>query len=899
MTGTGAVSSLPAGTVTFLFTDIEGSTRLLAEVGDVAYSVILDTERSLVVGAAETESGVAFGSEGDAHFIAFSSAPAAIRAAVAAQRALSANPWPATPVRVRMGIHTGAARVVGADYVGLEVHRAARVAAAGHGGQVLVTDATRALAAGLDGIRLSDLGEHRLKDLARPERLFQVEASGLDARFPALRTLDATPNNLPPQMTSFVSRTELATVAELLSHTRLLTLTGPGGTGKTRLSLALAGDCTDRFPDGTWFVPLAAVTDPDLIASAIAASVGLLAPGQPPIDRVRNHLRDRTALLVLDNFEQVVAGAPLVGDLLRSAPQLTVIASSRAPLRITGEQEFPVPPLSLPAPGVEDVDELMASEAVRLFVERAMAVRPDFRLTAENGSPVAEIVRRLDGLPLAIELAAARIRLLSPAAMAQRLGDRLGLLTAGGRDLPERQRTLRGAIDWSHDLLDANDRRLFARLGVFAGGGPLELAGTVCGIDGDPAPLDVDGGLERLAEQSLIRIEDDAHGDVRFAMLETIREYALDKLEDLGETRVVRDRHADAFLRFLEDTASGGTGSADHGRRLDRLEDEHDNLRSAFEHLVRDDETAKASELAFGAWRFWQMRGHLIEGRARLDAVLAMPGWTEEPSLPRLRALEAAGGLAYWAGDTPSTSAFYGDAVILARALGDESELANALYNRFFARRPATGVDDWIESLAEDRSLLDEALEIWTRLGDERGVARAFWGLAEHAAYAGHYRDAETSATRALEIFERLDDRFWIAWGRFTRAFGRALDGRVPDAAADLAVALSEFHESRDVSGAVLALTAISTVLLIAGRTEDGYAVGAAARRAVAETGIHIAALWPRSETPMADPDTTDPVLRAAAARGAAWSRPEAVAAGLRLTGELAAEGDRDRSVPG
>ena len=583
--------SLPEGVVTFLFTDIEGSTRLLTDIGDAAYSSALQVHRSLVEAAAADEGGVIVSYEGDAVFAAFASAAGAIRAAVQSQRAIATQAWDGGDVRVRMGIHTGEAQVIGHDYVGIEVHRAARVGAAAHGGQVIVTDATRTLAGELaDGIGLRDLGEHRLKDFARPERLYQVDASGLEATFPALKTLDLTPNNLPPQLTTFVGRAEVDGAVALLDRTRLLTLTGPGGTGKTRLSIALAGDCVDRYPDGTWFVPLASVSDPDLVASAIAASIGLLAPQRPPIDRVKDHLRDRTALLVLDNFEQVVAGAPVVADLLRSAPRLTVIVSSRAPLRVSGEQEFPVPPLALAPPDVTDPDALIAFEAVRLFVERAMAVRPDFALTAENGRHVAEIVRRLDGLPLAIELAAARIRLLSPAAMAQRLGDRLGLLSSGGRDLPERQRTLRGAIDWSHDLLDPEDQRLFARLGVFAGGAPIETTESVCGIPGDTASLDVVGGLERLAEQSLVRIGDDLHGDVRFTMLETIREYALDKLGERGETDALRDRHADAFLAFASapppTSADTTVAAAAQARRLDLLEDEHDNLRAALEYLT-------------------------------------------------------------------------------------------------------------------------------------------------------------------------------------------------------------------------------------------------------------------------------------------------------------------------
>jgi predicted ATPase/class 3 adenylate cyclase len=884
------MTRLPAGTVTFLFTDIEGSTRLASELGDQAYGSVLDQERLLVVNAAEREGGVAFGSEGDAHFVAFDTAGAAIRAAVEAQRALARHSWPAGQVRVRMGIHTGAVRVVGDDYVGLEVHRVARVAAAGHGGQVLVTDATRAIAGDLPaGVELLDLGEHRLKDLARPERLFQVSADGLEREFPPLRTLDVTPNNLPSQVTTFVGRGEVEVGATLLQSTRLLTLTGPGGTGKTRLSLAIASSAMEQFPDGAWFVPLAPITDPDLIASTIAAAIGLLAPGQPPAERVRTYLRDRAALLVLDNFEQVVTGSPVVADLLLACPDLKVVATSRAPLRITGEQELPVPPLTVPDPSVDDIDQLTHYEAVRLFIERASAVRPDFSLTPANAAAVAEIVRRLDGLPLAIELAAARVRLLSPVAMAQRLGDRLGLLTAGGRDLPERQRTLRGAIDWSHDLLEPEDQCLFARLGVFAGGGPIELATEVCRLESDRAQLEVEPGLERLAEQSLIHIESDGHGDTRFSLLETIREYALDKLGERIETRVLQDRHADAYLAIVRDAAAGGPGSADQGQRLDRLEKDHDNLRAAFDHLVASGDTDRASELAFQAWRFWQMRGHLVEARGRLDRLLAMPEWPAEASVARLRALEAAGGLAYWAGDRTAASRLYGEAVEQARGLGDDGQLANALYNQFFARRPSDSIDDWARQLGEDPALLEEALDIWTRMGDEVGVAKALWGIAEHNAYAGDYAASENAATRALDVFERIGDRFWIAWGRFTRAFGRLLDGRVSDAAVDIEVALRAFHERRDVSGEVLVFTAISSMLLLAGRIEDGYAVGAAGRRTIAETGIHLATLYPSGSVPMADPDTTVPELRVAADRGATWSRDRAVDESLRLATELAA----------
>ncbi len=883
--------SLPSGTVTFLFTDIEGSTRRVAAVGDQAYGELLAAETGLVLGAVRAEGGVPFGSEGDAHFAAFASAAAGVRAAVAAQRAIAAHPWPDEPLRVRMGLHSGEAQVVGDDYLGFEVHRAARVASTAHGGQVVVSEATRLLAGEPgEGIAFRDLGEHRLKDLARPERVYQVEAPDLGRDFPALRSLDAVPNNLPPQLTSFVGRAELAAAGSLLDQTRLLTLTGPGGTGKTRLSLALAADCTERYPGGAWFVPLAAVRDPDLVASAIAGSLGVLAPTGTPLNRVIDHLRDRIALLVLDNFEQVVAGAPVVGEILRAAPKVTVLASSRAPLRVAGEQEFPVPPLALAPDGATDLETIGASEAVQLFVERAQAVRPDFRLTADNAPHVAEIVRRLDGLPLAIELAAARVRLLSPAAMAQRLEDRLGLLAGGGRDLPERQRTLRGAIDWSYDLLGDEDRRLFARLGVFAGGGELDTVESVCMLPGDAPPLDVVSGLEHLAEQSLVRIEVDDHGDVRFAMLETIREYALDRLDEAGELTGLRARHAGAYLAIVQSSSGEGQGTRDRATWLDTVSDDHDNVRAALDWYVETGDHGGAADLLHAVWRFWQMRSHLAEGRSRADTVLAMPGWDAAPPGARLHALEAAGGLAYWAGDMNRANLHYAAAVGEARRLGDDREIANALYNNFFATRPGVGMDGWIASLAyEGKPLIDEALEIWTRLGDEEGIAKGYWGLAEHHAYRQEYAETESYTTQALEIFEREGNPFWIAWTHFTRGFGRAASGRLPEACEDMGAALRDFQATRDVSGVALLLAAMSSILLLAGRRADGHAIGGAARLAIAQTGLHLAALWPGETFPMPDYQSADPAAAEALAEGETWSREEAVARALAAADAIAA----------
>src|SRR5437764_406183 len=525
---------LPAGTLTFLFTDIEGSTKLQTELGTDRYQDVLETHTRILRDAFK-DGGVEIRVEGDALFVVFPVAAKAVRATAAAQRALAATSFPhGATVRVRMGMHTGEGRPAtldaGADYVGIDVNRAARVAAAGHGGQVLITDATATLTrADLgDGLSLRDLGEFRLKDLVNPEHLYQLVISGCTPDFPPLRTLDRTATFLPAQPSSFIGRErEIAEGQRLLEKSRLVTLTGPGGTGKTRLSLRIAEESAAAFGDGTFFVPLAPITDPELVPSTIAQTLGVQVSGsEMPLSRVLDHIKGKRMLLVLDNFEQILPAAPVVGQLLGASPALKVIASSRAPLRIAGEQEFPVPPLDLPDPERLPALEVLAqSDAVRLFVERAMAVRPDFRVTADNAAPIAEIVYRLDGLPLAIELAAARVKVLTPQAMLPKLRQGLDVLASTARDLPERQRTLNGAIAWSWDLLNDSEKRLFGRLAVFVAGAMLP---EIEAVSGDAEVLDV---LSALVEQSLVR-QSEVEGEPRFRMLVTIREYALVRLAE-------------------------------------------------------------------------------------------------------------------------------------------------------------------------------------------------------------------------------------------------------------------------------------------------------------------------------------------------------------------------------
>ena len=490
-------------------------------------------------------------------------------------------------VEVRMGIHTGEGRLLGASYVGLDVHRTARIAGAAHGGQVVLSDASRALADGSlpDGAELQHLGEHRLKDLDRAEHLFQLVAPGLRIEFPPLHSLATGLRNLPAQLTSFVGRThERQELLALLGSSRLVTLTGPGGTGKTRLSLEVAAAAAIAFPDGVFYVPLAPIVDPELLVPTIAAALGLReGPGGRLHDRLISHLCERVLLLVLDNFEQLMAAAPDVGELLSGAPRLNVLVSSREPLHISGEQNFPVSPLPVPdRHRGSSLEQLRSVDSVALFVQRARLLRPDFDLTPENAGAITEICARLDGLPLAIELAAARTRMFKPAEIASRLDHRLSFL-AGGRALSERQRTLRGAIDWSHELLEPSEQVLFRRLAVFAGGGTLEAVEAVCRPD--ELGLDAVEGVSSLHEKSLLYRDAIAVAEFRFAMLETIREYGLERLNGSGEAADLHRRHAMHFLELAERTAERVDG-LDQYPLLEMLDTEVDNLRGAIQWMI-------------------------------------------------------------------------------------------------------------------------------------------------------------------------------------------------------------------------------------------------------------------------------------------------------------------------
>ena len=878
---------LLTGTVTFLFTDIEGSTRLLQSHGE-RWPAILSRHQELLRAGFAAEGGVEVGTEGDSFFVTFPTAPGAVAAAVAAQRALAAEPWPDdAEVRVRMGMHTGDASLGTEGYVGLHVHRASRIASVGHGGQVLLSDTTRALVreALPDGVELRDLGIHRLKDLDRPERLWQLVVPDLRREFPHIASLDTIPNNLPTRLTTFLGRErEIGEIAALLAESRLLTLTGPGGTGKTRLSLEVAGRSLAEFAGGVFFVELAPITEPELVPATIAQTLGLPdRGGRSSVDRLIDYIGDRRILLVLDNFEQVVDASPSVNALLLACPNLGVMTSSRRILHVTGEQEYPVPPLGLPDPAhLPPLTQLSQFESVALFIERARSVKPDFDVTNENAPAVAEICVRLDGLPLAIELAAARIRIFTPQSMLGRLENRLGLLAGGSRDLPERQQTLRGAIAWSHDMLEEAEKALFACLSVFVGGAGLESVEEVCAGE---VPGDTLDTLESLVEKSLVRQSEGIDGDPRFGMLETIREFAAEQRIERGRGDELRQRHAELFTTLAEGWA-GRVMASDKGATLDRVEQDHDNLRAALAWAIETGAAETAMRLGSALWRFWQMRGHLQEGLERLEQTLALAHGRDHPER-RADALDAAAGLAYWLGDGDHARDLYEQEIEARRGLNDRRGLAAALYGVSFTWSIRGLLED--DNAQRARAYISEARDLFREVGDDAGVGRCEWALANVAWGTGRLEESVRHGREALAALEAVDDRFMVGWVEYTLGLAALSEDAVKRGTAEhraearrgLRRALEIFAEAQDVSGYTLVLDAVALLALRNGDRDRAARLSAAVAKLERTSGTGLNQ-WNRDVLGFFPGELKeDPALAAAWAAGEAMTADEAVAFAL------------------
>lgn len=814
-------ADLPSGTVTFLFTDIEGSTKLLDEVGEQAYAHVLAEHHRACREAWLAHHGVEVDTEGDAFFVVFERAHDALAAARAAQQALASG-----PVRVRMGLHTGEVLLSETGYVGRELHRAARIASSGHGGQIILSKETKDRADG-NAFVFSELGEHRFKDFETPVSIFQLG----DGSFPPLKTLSNT--NLPRAASSFVGRQrEVEEVLAIVRNgARLLTLTGPGGSGKTRLALEAAAELVPEFKAGVFWVSLAPLRDHALVIETMAGTLGAK-------DDLADHIAERELLLLLDNFEQVIEAATDLASLVERCPNLHLLVTSRELLRVPGERAYPVPPLA-PEDGTE------------LFLSRALATEPGF----VPGPRVGELCATLDNLPLALELAAARVRVLSVEQLLERLSRRLDFLKAG-RGVDARQQTLRATIEWSYELLDDDEQRLFARLAVFRGGCTLTAVEQVAEADLDT--------LQSLVDKSLLR-----RTDGRFRMLETIRGYSRERLEDTGEAQELRQRHAEYFVGLGEE-AEPHLLSGESGEWLDRLEHEHDNIRAALDHLQASGETQLALQLAGAVWEFWQDRGgHFAEGRRRLERLLRAD---ERPTAARAKALTGAAAMAWLGGDAATGRRRAEEALALHRLFGDDRGTAES--ELWLGWAVATD-GDWATALQH----FEQSLRIARAAGDREMAAKATHVVAWAHAELGDRERARRLDEENLLLIRELRIAQLEATTLDTLAGYAIDDGRMGDAVSLATESLRIYRAVDDASGVALELARCACAFALTDRPETATRLLAAAEALQEELGVTMP--WmPRTK------DETFASIRAQldeAALAEAWEQ------GRGLTAEAAA----------
>src|SRR5215212_652433 len=843
----------PSGTVHLLFSDIGGSTQLVQRLGE-EYVHVLEEHQRILREAFAKWNGYEVSTHGDSFFAVFSRATDVVCAAVEAQQALAREKW-ANGVRlqVRIGIHSGEPMLVNQDYVGVDVHRAARICAAAYPGQVLLSNETRVMVERQlpQTASLRELGKYRLKDLNEPEHLYQLVIAELASDFPPLKSLEITPNNLPLQLTSFIGREhEIDEIKTLLRKARLVTLTGAGGTGKTRLGLEVAKQTGEQFPDGIWLIDFVALREPNLILQAIATALGIREePKRSLIQTLTDYLRSKKLLLLFDNCEHLIAASAQAADaLLQTCPRLKILATSREALGVTGEHQYYVPTLTVPAPDSEvTIETLHQSEAVRVFLDRAVLVRPAFKLTKANAFSVAQICRRLDGIPLAIELAAARVKGLNTEQIGARLDDRFNLLNTGNRTALQRHQTLRATIDWSYNLLTEKERTLLCRLSVFAGGWTVESATEVCLII-QPEEQDVLNLLLNLSDKSLVIVEDQ-DGETRYRFLETIREYALEKLAESGEERLVKNRYLDFFMQFAEEAERNYRGS----KQLfwfSMMEQERVNFRAALDDVLHSNQPDMLLRLVGIAFWLWFFRGPWSEGQLWTEAALAQApelrtrakskvlmglGLLQfaqsdhtsahihlEESLSIWKELDDKWwsafvlgflGLTIRAQDRDAARRFFEESLRLARETNEKWILAFSLWN--------IGENElYLKNLAEAQRLLDQCLDINQTLGDRMLQNEALRALGEISEAKQEYRRAVELYLESLSIVQELHDITNISVLYFNVGRALQLAGDDEKAANYFRNALLQSQQLGKKSGVLRALAGLGVVAAANGEAE-------------------------------------------------------------------------------
>lgn len=812
-----------------MFTDIEGSTRLLGTLG-ADYGRLLADHHRLIVDNAASHHGVLVDTQGDACFVVFPTASQAIESAAGIQRALSTHPWPGgADVRVRIGLHTGAPVQMDDRYVGIDVHRAARISAVAHGGQVVASAPTVQLAED-DGHSWLALGDFRLKDLKRPERLYQLVAPGLTESHPSLKA-DRWGTELPEPPNRFVGRA--ATMEEavdvLSGEIRVVTLAGPGGIGKTRLAVHIGRSWSDRFTDGVEFVSLATLSETGEVLAAVVEAVGATQTGSDdPLNVVAEHLRHRRMLLILDNMEHLLpAAGSLVADLARSCPKLRIVVTSRAPLGISGERLIRVPALALPPEGT-GVEASLESESVALFVDRARAVDPGFRLSESNLDTVVEICRRLDGVPLALELAAARTDVLAPAELLDRL--RLELLTSRSPDLNERQRTLASTIEWSYRLLDPPLQRVFREFSVFAGGAALEDIEAVVTPGGDVDTLEA---VSNLVANSLLWRDVDEGGTSRFRMLEIVREFAQGELENSGGPAAVADRHAARLAEFLE-MAEQKVDGPEASEWMAKMDTEMSNIRAALRWTLEDPRGTRTTGVAMAqalGW-FWYVRGHASEGLRWLKP--AIEAAADAPGIHRIRVTYYAGAMAERLGRFPEAVERFHQTLAICRELGDEVRTARALNS-------LGGMAIEMGDHEAATEYLSEAETILLVHDDDYGLGANRINQCDVAITRGELARARQWGESALDILSKAGNAFGEGVALRHLAKVAYSEGDLEEAGSFLKRALAKGHEIGDIGASARCLERLGGVEIALGRNARGLRLGAAAQRLRSEVGDHMA----------------------------------------------------------